>query len=84
MFVVVAADVGELYGIACSVGVDGDGRGGKSVLPAVHQALDSLNQTVLRDGVEETTHQVVVDSVEVHAIWSMLEVVVKVVPQLWY
>ena len=74
-----AADVGELYWIAGDVGVNGDGRGGESVLPTVHQALNSLNQAVLRDGVEES-HQVVVDGVEVHGVWVVLEVVVEVAP----
>ena len=69
----------QLDGITGGVGVHCDGGSVECMLPAVHQALNRVDQSVLRDGVEEA-HKVVVDCVEVHRDWNLINVGVEMVP----
>ena len=71
--------MGQLDGIACDVNIDGDGVGVECMLPSVDQALDGIDQPILRNGVEET-HEVIVHGVEIDVIGYVVEVVVEVVP----
>ena len=70
-----AANVGKLDWISGGVGVNRDGWGGKCVLPTVDKALDSLDQAILGDGVEEA-YQIIVDCMEIHGHGCVLKVVV--------
>ena len=60
-----AANVGKLDWISGYVCVNRDGWGRKRMLPAVDKALDSLDQAILGDGIEEA-NQIIVDCVEIH------------------
>ena len=59
-----AANVGKLDWVSSCVGVNRDGWGRECMLPAVDQALDCLDQAVLRDRIEEAD-QVIVDGMEI-------------------
>ena len=75
------ANVGELDWVSGCICVHRQGWGVKSVLPAVDQGVDGLDQAVLGDGVEKAD-QIVVDCVEIHGNWCVLKVVVEMVSKL--
>ena len=56
-------------------------RDGKRVLPAVDKALNSLDQAILGDGIEEAD-QIIVDGIEIHGDGCVLKVVMEMVPKL--
>ena len=50
MSLVVTPNVGVVTGVACGLGVDGDGVGGLLVVPFLNEGMGGINQTVLGDG----------------------------------
>ena len=73
MLAVVSADVGV---------VEGDSVGGLLLLPVVNHRVNSINESVLGDRVEEAD-QVVVGGVQGDVCRGLGEVAAEMVPELW-
>ena len=76
---VVSTDVGVLNGIAGGLYVDGDGGSWVLGFPAIAEADDCVDETLLGYTVEET-NKVIIDRCEVNVFRCCLEMVVEVLP----
>ena len=70
-----------LDGIACRLYINGEGGGRVLCAPATAEADDGVDQPLLWYAVEKAD-EVVVDGGEVNVFWCVLEVSVKLLPQI--
>ena len=79
---VVPANVGVVKRVASGFGVNGQGVGVVLALPLLDEGVDSVNQAMLWNGVEEA-HKIIIGGMEGDVGWCVFKVAVEVGPQLW-